>query len=74
MKKNPAFYLYSLFLFFSCFVSAQYIQVNDNYTAQQLVQDVLINSSCATVSNFSVSGGNFGNGVQSYGYFLGTNT
>lgn len=74
MKKNPACYLYSLFLFFSCFVSAQYIQVNDNYTAQQLVQDVLINSSCATVSNFSVSGGNFGNGVQSYGYFSGTNT
>jgi gliding motility-associated-like protein len=74
MKKNSACYLYSLFLFFSCYVSAQYIQVNDNYTAQQLVQDVLINSSCATVSNFSVSGGNFGNGVQSYGYFSGANT
>jgi gliding motility-associated-like protein len=51
--------------------SAQYIQVNDTYTAQRLVQDVLINSTCATVSNFSVSGGNFGSGAQSYGFFSG---
>ncbi len=48
---------------------AQYIQVNDTYTAQQLVENVLINSPCANVSNFSVQGGNFNNGEKSYGYF-----
>ena len=54
--------------------NAQYIQVNDTYTAQQLVENVLINSSCATVSNFSVSGGNFASGAQSYGFFNGAGT
>jgi gliding motility-associated-like protein len=53
---------------FSVSTNAQYIQVNDTYTAQQLVEDVLINSPCANATNFSVSGGNFGS-QQSYGYF-----
>ena len=48
---------------------AQYIQVNDTYTAQQLVENVLINSPCANVSNFNVSGDSFSPGEQSYGYF-----
>lgn len=48
---------------------AQYISVDDTYSAQQLVENVLINSPCANVSNFSVSGGNFGTGQNSYGYF-----
>jgi gliding motility-associated-like protein len=51
---------------------SQYITTDENYTAQQLVQDVLINSPCATVSNFSVSGGNFTSGEKSYAYFDGT--
>ena len=55
--------------FFPEKVLAQYIQVDDSYTAQNLVQNVLINSPCAGVSNFSVSGGNFGTGENSYGYF-----
>tara|TARA_R110000850_G_scaffold277086_1_gene422497 strand:+ start:244175 stop:246493 length:2319 start_codon:yes stop_codon:yes gene_type:complete len=46
--------------------SAQYIDVQENFTAQQLVEDILINSPCANVSNFSVSGWN---DAQSYGYF-----
>lgn len=51
-------------------MNAQYIQVDDTYSAQQLVQNVLVsNSPCAGVSNFSVSGGNFGTGQNSYGYF-----
>ena len=51
-------------------MNAQYIQVDDTYTAQQLVQNILVNNSpCAGVSNFSVSGGNFGTGQNSYGYF-----
>ncbi len=38
-------------------------------TASQLVQNVLFNSSCATVTNVSVSGGNFVTGETSWGYF-----
>jgi len=48
---------------------AQYIQVDDTYTAQQLVENVLINSPCANVSNFTVSGDAFSAGEQSFGYF-----
>lgn len=49
---------------------SQYISVNDNYTAQQLVENVLLsNSPCANATNFSVSGGNFASGEQSFGYF-----
>ena len=48
---------------------AQYIQVNDTYSARQLVENVLIDSPCANVTNFTVSGGNFGTGENSYGYF-----
>ncbi len=54
---------------FPTIVLAQYIQVNDTYTAQQLVENVLINSPCANVSNFQVTGDTFSAGEQSYGYF-----
>lgn len=47
---------------------AQYIQVDDNRTAQDLVENVLINSPCANVSNITVSGWAFSSG-NSYGYF-----
>ena len=50
-------------------VTAQNIQVDDTYSAQQLLEDVLINSTCAQVSNFSSSGDNYSNGEQSFGYF-----
>ncbi len=54
--------------------NAQYIQVDDTYTAQQLIQNVFASSGCANVSNVVVSGGNFG-AEQSYGYFnQGTST
>lgn len=57
------------FFAFSPKVVAQNIVVDDTYTAQQLVEDVLVNSPCATVSNFSVTGDTFSAGQQSYGYF-----
>ncbi len=63
-----------LILFNGCFFAkstAQYILIDDTKTAQQLIQNTLINSSCASVSNFVVSGGNFGNSDQSFGYFDG---
>ena len=59
------------FIFFFSLTSlsyAQYITVDDTYTAQQLVQNVLLNSGCANVSNISVtsSQNSVGNG---YGFF-----
>ena len=50
-------------------VSAQNITVDDSYTAQQLVENVLVNSSCATVSNYAASGDTTPVGQNSYGYF-----
>ncbi len=67
IMKNHLFIL--LVLCFSSQLKAQYIQVDDTYTAQRLVQDVLIDSDCASVSNFSVTGGDFGGRENSYGYF-----
>jgi gliding motility-associated-like protein len=52
--------------------NAQYISVDESYTALQLVQDKLINSPCANVFNVSVSGGNFTTGEKSFGYFDAT--
>lgn len=60
---------YALYFGFITNVFAQNITVDDTYSAQQLVQNVLVNSSCANVSNFSISGGAFGTGENSYGYF-----
>ncbi|MEX0274495.1 MAG: choice-of-anchor L domain-containing protein, partial [Flavobacteriaceae bacterium] len=59
-----------LFLFFiGCtFLTAQ-IKVDDSkYTPQELVEDVLINSSCAEVSNVKSSGG-AAQGFKSIAYF-----
>ena len=50
-------------------IIAQNIVVDDTYTAQQLVETLTNNSPCATAANFSVSGGSFASGEQSYGYF-----
>ena len=64
-----------LFLFncFSLAISAQYIQVDDSYSAQKLVQNVLVNNSpCATVTNVTVSGDTFSGIQNSYGFFSNT--
>lgn len=50
-------------------VSAQYITTDETRTPLQLIENVLINSGCASVTNVSVSGGNFGSGEKSWGYF-----
>ncbi len=66
----------SLFCFLSLilinYTQAQYISVDPNYTAGQLVKDILIgpqNASCITVDNVTVLGANFGTGESSFGYF-----
>ena len=63
-----------LFTFFFTFclsanAIAQYIQVVDNISPQDLVQNTLINSPCANVSNFTIRSGNFSGAQNSYGYF-----
>ncbi len=56
-------------LLISFAASAQYLQIDDSYTAEQLVRDVLVDTLCADVSNYTVAGDNFSPGYQSYGYF-----
>jgi gliding motility-associated-like protein len=51
------------------FVSAQNITVDDTHSAQQLIENVLVNSPCASVSNYSATGDAFPVGENSYGYF-----
>ena len=48
-------------------VFSQNITVDESYTAQDLVQNVLFSNPCASasVSNISVSGGNFATGEKS---------
>ncbi|WP_329804930.1 T9SS type B sorting domain-containing protein [Flavobacterium facile] len=58
-----------ILLSFSFSVSfSQNITVNETFTPQELVEK-LVNSGCVTINNFSASGGNFGSGELSYGYF-----
>jgi gliding motility-associated-like protein len=61
--------IHIFFLLFFGTASAQYIATDDSRTPLQLIEDVLINSGCASVSNVSVSGGNFASSDTSYGYF-----
>ncbi|MDN3676803.1 choice-of-anchor L domain-containing protein [Flavobacterium paronense] len=61
---------YYLLLVLMCSAaSAQYISTDETYTPLQLIENVLINSGCASVSNVTVSGGNFVTGENSWGYF-----
>jgi len=70
--RNTIFILFFWCSFFSNY--AQNITVDEGFTPQYLVNDVLINSSCANVLNVSVSGGNFATGEKSFGYFDASGT
>lgn len=61
--------LFTLFIFSFTVSFSQNITVNETFTPQQLIENILVNSGCVSVSNFSASGGNFGTGELSYGYF-----
>ena len=57
----------SSFLILICSYTAifgQQITVSSSYTAQQLVENILINNPCIQVSNVAVSGGNFTTGEK----------
>lgn len=69
---NKIFNYCLIFLFSSVPLPAQYISVDTNYDANQLVKDVFfggVGSSCISVDNASISGYDFGSGNKSYGYF-----
>ena len=74
MRLNQIILFLAVSVFFINKNYSQYITTNENYTAQQLVEDVLVNNPCAIVSNFSVTSGDFGNGEKSYARFNGTGT
>lgn len=65
MKKT----IFILFILSFTVSFSQNITVNETFTPQQLIENILVNSGCVSVSNFSASGGNFGTGEFSYGYF-----
>jgi len=71
MKFLKQFLFLLIALSFSNRAFAQYITVDEGFTAQQLVENVLINSTCASVSNVTVAGGNFVDGSKSWGFFNG---
>jgi gliding motility-associated-like protein len=50
-------------------INAQYIDINDQKTPQQLVEDVLVNSSCVSITNASGKGDNFTPSQNSFAYF-----
>ncbi len=64
--------IFTFFLILSTYtqvVKAQVISVDESSTPTQLIENVLLQSSCASVSNVTVSGGNFSSGELSYGSF-----
>jgi gliding motility-associated-like protein len=65
---------YLLFVLAFSSASAQYITTDESRTPLQLIENVLLNSGCASVSNVSVSGGNWSSGAKSWGYFNGAGT
>ena len=58
-----------LVFYFCSTVAIAQITVDDTRTAQQLVEDVLVKSTCASVSNFSSTGNNAVPVQNSYAYF-----
>jgi gliding motility-associated-like protein len=50
-------------------LNAQVITVDDTRSAQDLVENVLVKSSCASISNSIATGDTFTPGENSYGYF-----
>ena len=59
-----------IFIFFGVLFNvgvSQNITVNQTFTAQQLIENILVNSGCVSVSNFSATGGNFSAGEMSFG-------
>jgi gliding motility-associated-like protein len=69
MKCVKTILFYIIICCTSSSVMGQSISVNDSYTAQQLVENILVNSSCASISNPIATGDTFTAGKNSYAYF-----
>ena len=70
--KHSIFILIGLFCLSA---HAQYITVNNNFTPQELIEDILINSGC--IENINITNtvsGNFGGNDSSFGYFENNNS
>ncbi|SHH39551.1 T9SS type B sorting domain-containing protein [Flavobacterium defluvii] len=50
-------------------MNAQYITIDDQKTPQQLIEDVLVNSTCAAVTNITGIGDTYTPGKKSFAYF-----
>jgi len=72
------YFKYLLFLLFICCpsvkVNAQFISIDDQKTPQQLIENILVNSSCVSVTNTSGKGDSFSPGQNSYAYFNAAST
>ena len=69
MKCFAKILFYTVISIYSSLTTAQTIVVDDAKNAKQLVEDILVNSPCVTVSNFIVNGDSFSGSSNSYGYF-----
>jgi gliding motility-associated-like protein len=49
--------------------NAQFISIDSKKTPQQLIENILVNSSCVATSNYSAKGDTFRPGKQSFAYF-----
>lgn len=68
MNKAKSFFII-LFLCISSLMNAQVITIDDTKTPQQLIENVLVNSSCAAAASPTGSGDAYRPGRQSFAYF-----
>lgn len=64
-------------LFLCCLsfkVNAQYISIDDQKTPQELIENILVNSSCVSITNSSGKGDTFTPGKNSFAYFNAAGT
>jgi gliding motility-associated-like protein len=61
--------LFLVIYFITTVATAQYISVDDTKNADYLIENILVNSSCANTTNPNASGDNYTPGQNSYGYF-----
>jgi gliding motility-associated-like protein len=66
---TPKLLIQVILLFTLGIANAQVITVDDTQTAQQLIENVLVKSTCANVLSSSATGDTFTTGQNSYGYF-----
>ncbi|PBJ14486.1 T9SS type B sorting domain-containing protein [Flavobacterium sp. ACN6] len=69
MNKAKSFLIVLFLCCLSAKINAQVITIDDQRSPQQLIENTLVNSSCASASNFSGSGDTFTQGKQSFAYF-----